>query len=153
MVGGEAVRLLGHPPVEAAQTGLDVRNRHVQLRRGERRGERRVGVAVGEHHVRPVLEDRRLERLQHAGGLPSMRSGADAEVEVRLRNSELGEEDVRHRRVVMLPGMHDQARRSSRHLRSRLDRAADRCELHELRARTHDLHQPNGPAPAGLSLR
>ena len=94
LVGDQAIRLLGHAPVEAAKAGLDVGEGHVQLRRRERRGERRVGVAVGQHEVRAALDHRRLERFQHARGLAAVRTGADAEVEVRLRDAELREEDV-----------------------------------------------------------
>ena len=141
MVGCEAVRLLGHPPVEAPEAGLDVCDRQVELDGRQRRGERRVGVAVGQHHVRPKLEHRRFERFQHAGRLPAVASRADAEVEVRLRNSKLGKEDVRHRRVVVLAGMHDQARDRRAACVCRLDCAAEWGKLHKLRSRADDLHQ------------
>ena len=35
VVGHDPVDLLGHPPVEAPQPGLDVRDRHAELGRGE----------------------------------------------------------------------------------------------------------------------
>ena len=52
VVGEHPVVLLGHPPVERAQAGLQVRHRDVHLDRGDRAGQRRVGVAVDQHPVR-----------------------------------------------------------------------------------------------------
>ena len=141
MVGDQPVRLLGHAPVEAAQARLDVGERQVQLRRGERRCQRRVGVAVGQHEVRPALEHRGLERLQHARRLAAVAARADAEIEVGLRDAELGEEDVGHRRVVVLAGVHDEVLDARAAGVRGGDRAADRRELHELRARADHLHQ------------
>ena len=54
-VGDDPVDLLGHAHVEGAQAGLDVRQRHAELGRDEGSGERRVGVAVDEHRVGPLL--------------------------------------------------------------------------------------------------
>ena len=73
VVGHDAVDLLGHPPVEAAQAGLDVRDGDAELRRGERPGERRVRVAVDEHRVRPLGDEDRLERRRASA--PSARPG------------------------------------------------------------------------------
>ena len=56
------------------------------------------------------------------GRLAAVRTRADAEVDVRARNAELLEEDVGHRRVVVLAGVDDQvldARRAHSRPRSR----------------------------------
>ena len=54
VIGDDAIDLLRHPAIEAAQPGLDVRERDVELGRRQRRGQRRVGVAVDEHGVGPL---------------------------------------------------------------------------------------------------
>jgi hypothetical protein len=51
LVGDDSVDLLGHRPVEAPETGLDVRERDPELRRSERSGQGRVDVARYEHEV------------------------------------------------------------------------------------------------------
>ena len=83
MVGDDAVELLGHRPVEAAQAGLDVRDGDPELRRGERAGERGVGVAVDEDGIRPFGEQDRLEGEQHPRGLLRVRPATDAQRVVR----------------------------------------------------------------------
>jgi len=86
VVGDDAVDLLRHRAVEAAQAGLDVGEGQVQLGRGERAGQRRVGVAEDDHPVGRLLLEHRLQALQHLSGLASVRPGADAEVVVGLRD-------------------------------------------------------------------
>jgi hypothetical protein len=137
----DPVDLLGHAAVEAAQAGLDVHQRDAQLHGDQAAGDRAVHVAHHEHGVRPVLEQHRLEALHDLGRLHRVRAAADAEVQVRLRDSELPEEQIAHVRVVVLPRVHEQ----------RFDFGA-RCEglhqggyLHQVRARAdhvHDLHRP-----------
>ena len=55
-VGHDAVDLLRHGPIEAAQPGFDVRDRDSELRRDERGRHRRVHVADDEHRRGPPLE-------------------------------------------------------------------------------------------------
>src|SRR6266550_2526397 len=45
VIGEPAILLLWHRVVEAAESGLDVRNRNVELCRGECRAERRIDIA------------------------------------------------------------------------------------------------------------
>ena len=59
----------GIDAVEAAQPRLEVGERHTELRRHERRGERRVDVARHDHQVRVAPRSGRLERLHHLRGL------------------------------------------------------------------------------------
>ena len=104
------VDLLRHRRVEAAEAGLDVRERDEQLRAHERRGERGVHVAVDDHQRRSVGDERVLERRPAAP--PSGRPGsrADAEAHVRCGQLEVAEEHVGQARVVVLAGVDDALR-------------------------------------------
>ena len=55
VVGDDPVDLLGHPPIEAAQAGLDVRDGQPELGGDQRAGQRRVRVAVDQDGVRPTI--------------------------------------------------------------------------------------------------
>ena len=71
-----------------------------------------------------------------------VRTGADAEVEVRLGYAELGEKDIGQGRVIVLAAWTiDDAFRWTRRGIRRFDRAGHGRELHELRARADHLHQ------------
>jgi hypothetical protein len=139
LVGDEAVELLGHRPVEAPQARLDVGDRDLQLGRRHGGRQRRVHVPGHEDHVgRPVDEDR-LEALHHARGLLPVRARPDVEHEVRLADLELLEEDLRHRVVVVLAGVHQ-------HLLELVGTPAelghDRDGLHEVGARPDNRKHP-----------
>ena len=69
-----------------------------------------------------------------------MASGADAEMMVRLRQPEIGEEGVLHVGVVMLAGM-DQNRREGR---IGGERVPERRDLHEIRSCRGDQVNPAG---------
>ena len=73
----------------------------------QRAGERGVRVAVDQHPVGAVLVDHRVHRREHAPRLDAVRAGADAEVDVRCGDLQVGEEDVRHQGVVVLAGVDD----------------------------------------------
>ena len=85
VVGDDAVLLLGHRAVERAQAGLDVADRQVELRGGERARQRRGGVAVDEHHVRGLGDQQGLEPLQHHRELGDRAARAHLEGVVGLR--------------------------------------------------------------------
>ena len=140
VVGEDAVVLLGHAPVEGAQAGLEVGQGEVQLHRGQRARERGVRVAVDQHPVGAVLVDHRVQRREDAARLDAVRAGADAEVDVRCGDLQVGEEDVRHQGVVVLAGVDDDVV-----VARRLQGCGDRCQLHELRPGANDaedLHVP-----------
>ena len=141
VVGEHAVVLLGHRRVEAAQARLEVRDRDVELHRGERAGERRVDVAGHDDELRPPLEQHLLDADERPRGLLAVGAGADAEEDVGLGQPELVEEDVGHLRVVVL------ARVDERDLDSGLlERAVDGRRLHEVRARAdHEGDVPMRP--------
>ena len=89
VVGEPAVVLLRHRRIEAAQPGLEVRDRDVELDRGERAGERRVHVAGDDDEGGPPLEEHLLDADERPRGLLGVRAGADAEEDVGLRQAEL----------------------------------------------------------------
>jgi hypothetical protein len=102
MIGQPAVDLLGHPGIEAAQAGLDVRDRVVLLDRDERAGQGGVHVADDEDHGGPDRVQFTLELGHDPGRLRRVGAGAHSERDVRLRELQLFEEDPRERRVVVL---------------------------------------------------
>jgi hypothetical protein len=77
----------------------------------------------------PLGETRLLVRDHHAAGLLGMAAAADAEVHVRPRQTKIGEEGIRHVRVVVLARMHD-ARLAPPAIRERM---VERRDLHEVR--------------------
>ena len=108
------VDLLGHRVVEAPQSRLDVGDRDPELGRDERGGERRVHVAVDDDERGLEVQEHRLESDHQRGGLRRLRPRADAQIDVRLGQTEVAEEDVRHRRVVVLAGVDEPLRHASR---------------------------------------
>ena len=143
VVGEAAVGLLGHALVEAAQSGLDMRDRDAKLRRRERSCESRVDVAGDDDQCWHVLEQHLLDADERSGCLLGMRSGSDAEEDVRLRQAQLVDEDRGHLFVVMLAGVDEQQLQA---LISLGERAESGLGLHEVRPgtddETHPRHQP-----------
>ena len=135
MIGESAIVLLGHRRVEAAQTRLEVAHRDVELHRGERGRERRVHVTGYDDEVRTQLEERPLELVERARRLLGMGPRSDRELDVRLRQRELGEEDVRHQVVVVLTGV-DQTLLD---LAATLELRVQRRHLHVVRACADDV--------------
>ena len=97
-----AIDLLRHPPVEAAEPGFDMGHRNLQFRAHECSRERRVGIAVDQQSVGVPIQDRGFDAGHHACGLGGVRSRPHLEIAVGCGDSELPEEQVRHRVVVML---------------------------------------------------
>ena len=156
-VGGDAVDLLGHLAVEAAQAGLDVRHRDAELDRGERGGERRVDVAHHQHQVRASAPGARSRCPPSRA-----RSGSRAIPTPTCRKTS-GRGSPRSRKktpessaVVVLPGMEQERldRRPAPHL------GEQRRQLDEVRAAArhgedhHLVHErtgsPTGGVPGGL---
>ncbi len=134
-VGQHAVDLLGHRAVEGAQPGLDVGDGLSELAGDERGGKRRVHIARHQHHVGPLGEQDRLQALHRARGLQGVRTRAHAEAMVGLGDSQLREEHLGHRLVVVLAGVHEHVHEL---LPAALQRRDDRRDLHEVRPRAHD---------------
>ena len=79
-----------------AQARLHMRDRNVELGRGNRAGQRRVCVAVNKHGIGLFLEHNTLKRNNHAAGHFAVRAAMDAERMVGLRNAELLEKNIGH---------------------------------------------------------
>ena len=101
MVDGDPVLLFGHAPVVRAHAALDVHDRHVQLRGGDRT-DRRVGVS--EEHRRGGVEvaehgiESRDDRRDDVG----VRLATGPQVDLGRHHIELAEEDVLQVVRVML---------------------------------------------------
>ena len=125
LVGHQAVDLLGHRHVARAQPRLQVHHRHADLGGRKRAGERGVHVAHNQQRVRSLSLKQLLERHHRRAGLYRVRAAAHPERPRGRRNLEILEEDVRHERVVVLPGVRkariDAGRRKRRHQRPHLD--------------------------------
>jgi hypothetical protein len=140
-VGEPAVDLLGHRVVEAAQAGLDMRDRHVQLRGDQCRGQGRVDVAVHDEQSRVELDELVLQRGEQRGRLAGMAAGAHTQVDVGPWQAELAEEDVGHPLVVVLAGVDEHVGVIGPSLR----RPHHGRRLHEVGPGPHDMH--DGPSP------
>ena len=129
MVGDHAVDLLGHPPVERTQPGLDVRDGDAVLGSDQGGGKRRIRVAIDEDGIGSGIAQDRVEGDQHPRGLLGPRPSPDIEVMVRRRQPELAEEGSRHRIVPVLTRVDElesnRARRSGLQ-RRRLDELGSR---------------------------
>src|SRR5450756_1931666 len=83
--------------------------------------------------------------LENPRGLAGMGSGADVQVELRRRYAQIAEEHLTHRRVVVLAGVNDSSYQPARCP----DRAHDRREFHEVRARAgHQINDFSHYSPA-----
>ena len=142
LVGHEAIDLFGHRAIEGAKPGFDVSDAHVQLGADERRGHRGIDVAVDEHEIRLPFQHDRFEARHDFSRLGGVRPGAHREIDVRLGNPELLEEDVRHERVVVLAGVDD--RLPDAVVPQRGD---DRRRLHEIGSRSDDVKNVHQLSP------
>ena len=145
LVGEDAVDLLRHRAVEAAQARLHVHDRDVLLHRHQAAGERGVHVADDEHRGGPVLVEHRFEAAHDLGGLHRVRAGAHLEVQVGRGQPQVGEEPVAHRRVVVLAGVHEHG---ARHARVARERGEQRRHLHEVGPCADDAE--DGPGHRGV---
>ena len=143
MVGDDAIDLLGHRPVEGAQSRFDVAEGNPLLGGDERDRRRGVHVASDEDDVGPVLAADLLERRHDPGGLAGVRVGADFEVDVGPRHAELIEEDARHVFVVVLTGVHEEVRDPPLE-----DLLHDGRHLHEVRPSADDAQDLHATAPS-----
>lgn len=90
-----------------SQPRFYVRDRHMQLGRCERGPERGVDVPVHDEERGAAVHQFPLYPSDYRGRLLSVRPGAHVQVDVRLGQAEVGEEHVRHPRVVMLPRVNE----------------------------------------------
>ncbi len=74
MIGNDAITLLGHLPVEGPEPRFEVRHGQAMLGSRERPAERRVGIAVHQHPVGPLIVKDGIQPGQDSGGLGGMAS-------------------------------------------------------------------------------
>ncbi len=141
LVRHEPVDLFGHAAVEAAQAGLDMHHRHMELRRDEGAGHGGVDVADDDHRRGPVLQHHRLEALHDLCRLDRVRARADFQVDVGRRQFEVGEQAVVQREVVVLSGVDQHGPRQPA---LRLEGAQQRCHLHVVGPGAHDAEERAG---------
>ena len=101
-VGLDPVGLLGHVVAVAAQAGLDVKQRHPGGDGGAGAGDRRVGVAADQDRVGLLGLDHAGDPLLGDRDALVVGQRADAEVVLGQRQAQVGDLQVRHRRVVVL---------------------------------------------------
>ena len=99
----DAVPLLGHLEVAAAEARLHVSLPDPGVVGGQRAGEGRVRVPEDKHDVGPLGCDRATDSGPHRRRL----RGVEIESVLRLRQPQLVEEDLRQLGVVVLPSMQD----------------------------------------------
>jgi hypothetical protein len=105
----------------------------------ERRPASTWATGIGGLFFAATMAAARLEEHHHLAGELRVGAAADAEVHVRLREVEVAEEDVAHLRVVVLAGVDEELLDP----RPRLEGLHHRGDLHEVRARAHDVNQPH----------
>ena len=98
----DSVDLLGHVPVAAPQTRLDVGDVDSELGRHQRACDRAVDVTDHRHQVDRAVADNSFELDHHRRGLFGLRPRPDPQVDVRSAHPEVVEEHVAHVVVVVL---------------------------------------------------
>ena len=78
VIGKHAIDLLGHR-LKGAKPRLHMRDRNIELGRGQRAGQRRVCIAVNKDGVGPLLKHNALQRNDHAAGHFAVRTAIDAQ--------------------------------------------------------------------------
>ena len=109
-IGEHTIDLFRHVAHKAAKPRLNVYDPNSQLGRRESASKRRVRITIHQHSVRLLLQQYRLDALQHASGLGTVRRRADIECDVGCQDAEFVEEHIRHHRVVVLPSVHQNFR-------------------------------------------
>lgn len=133
-VGEDAVDLLGHGHVEAAQPGFDMRHGDVQLGGGQRAGQGGIGVAIDQHGIGALVLQHFFDLDQHAPGHGAVAAAVNVQKVVGLFHAQLGKEDVGHVGVKVLAGVHQHFLQASGLRHSERNHAG----LDELWARAQD---------------
>jgi len=141
MIRCDTIEFFRHSAVEAAQTRLNVGHANLKLGRRQRSGYGGVGIAIHDDRVWFSLLQDRLDPFKHSRGLGTVRSGSHREIEVRLWKRQLLEEDFRHLRVLVLPGVEKLMSDTLAGLASTIVAANGRhnhCSLNKLRTSPND---------------
>ena len=106
-VGEDAINVLGHGAVEAAESCFDVGYGNAELCSGQGDGDGAVDVADHEDEIGLAFEKDRLDASENFGGLRGVGAGADFEIDVRLGNAHLAEEDIGELFVIVLASVNE----------------------------------------------
>ena len=118
----------------ASSLPIDMRDRHAQLSGRQGGAEGGVHVTVDDQQRGAAGDELALDAGDHGGGLLAVGAGPDAEVDVGVGQAQVGEEHVRHPRVVVLAGVDEHL------LVPGLGQSADhRGGFHEVRPGTKDV--------------
>lgn len=129
----DAVDLLWHRPVPRSKPRFNMHDGDPELRSRERGGYRACHVADDHDDLRATGEQVAFHAHEHRRRLLSVRAPAGPQPLVRLGHSQVAEEDVAHRRVEVLPRVH-QARGDA----AGAKRPSHGRHLHEVRAGASD---------------
>ena len=104
-VSEESVDFLGHRAVPRTKPRLDMSDRYPQLAAHERTGERGVDVPHDHDAVGTLREAATLELHKEAGGLFGMRSAANPQIPIGLRDREILKNLIAEFGIVVLSGV------------------------------------------------
>lgn len=104
-IGHDAVDLLEHAEVIAAQSCFMMRNRNATALRRERTGEHRGGITLHDNDIRLLLLQDSDEAFYHMAELLAVGGKLEVEVVIRLWQLEIGKELCIHIWRIMLAGM------------------------------------------------
>ena len=105
-VGNDSVDLFGHRPVAAPESGFDVAQRDAKLCGNKGASQRGIHVSDDDDPVRSPRLANPFIGNHDSGRLFRMCATSNPKLEIRVREAEIGEKRVRHIRVVVLTGMH-----------------------------------------------
>ena len=105
LAGQDPVDLLRHRAIEGAQPGFHMDHRDSLLDGHQAARERGSHVADDDDARRLEAVEDRFKAFHDLGRLHGMRAGANLEVDVRLRQTEVLEDTVLHARIVVLPSV------------------------------------------------
>ena len=132
-VGHDAIHFLRHRPIARAQARLDMCTVDPHLGAYDSGGHGAVHIADNQNSARTLDREEVFETHHRGAGLRGVRTGTNTQIDDGTRHSQVLEEDLRHRFIIVLPGMNE----SVGNLRS-LESVVDRCSLHEVRACADD---------------
>ena len=134
-IGENAVDLLGHRAVPTPQTRFDVNQGNAQLHRHQATGDRAVHVADHQHGIGSGPKHHGLEGFHNLRRLHGVASRTHFQVEVRLGNAQVMEEEPAHVLVIVLTRVNQQRLNG---LVSTI-RGHQRRDLHEVGTRPDDV--------------
>jgi hypothetical protein len=114
MVGDDSIVFLGHPAVVAAETSFDVNERDLPGIGSKGGSERGVRVPLHDHRGWPVDLEVPIQQSCGFRDLAAAPATADRQMNRGSRETEVGEENVREVRIVVLSGVYEACSRSEK---------------------------------------